>query len=82
MNPVMVLLKHRTDLPLLFRSQWQIFREAGRLLVDRSRCMDMLNLLPRRGLRCLIVLSSGRSGHAEQEPNPISNREESLSHGK
>jgi hypothetical protein len=42
----------------------------------------MLKLLTRRGLRCLIVLSSGSSGHAEQEPNPISNREESLSHGK
>jgi hypothetical protein len=82
LNPVMVLLKQRTDLPLLFRSQCQIFREAGQLLVDRLRCMDMLKLLTRRGLRCLIVLSCGRSGHSEQEPNPISDREKSLSHGK
>ncbi len=82
LNPVMVLLKQRTDLPLLFRSQCQILREAGKFLVDRSRCMDMLKLLTRRGLRCLIVLSRGRSGHSEQESNPISNREKSLSHGK
>ena len=76
---MMVLLKQRTDLPLLFRSQCQILREAGKFLVDRSRCMDMLKLLTRRGLRCLIVLSRGRS---EQESNPISKREKSLSHRK
>ena len=34
LNSVMVLFKKRPDLPLLFRSQFQIFREAGKFLVN------------------------------------------------
>jgi hypothetical protein len=47
LNPVMVLLKQRPDLLLLFRSQLQIFRKASKFLVDRLRRMNMLKLLPR-----------------------------------
>jgi len=47
LNSVMVLLKQRPDLLLLFRSQLQIFRKASKLLVDRLRRMNMLKLLPR-----------------------------------
>jgi hypothetical protein len=58
LNPIMVLLKQRLDLLLLFRSQLQIFRKASKFLVDRLRRMDMLKLLTRRGLLYPIVLSS------------------------
>ena len=47
LNPIVVLLKQRPDLPLLFRSQLQIFRKASKFLVDRLRRMDMLKLLAR-----------------------------------
>src|SRR5450755_3566951 len=42
LNPILVLLKHRPDQLLLFRSQLQIFREASKFLVDRLWRMDML----------------------------------------
>jgi hypothetical protein len=47
LNPIVVLLKQRPDLLLLFRSQLQIFRKPGKFLVDRLRRMDMLKLLTR-----------------------------------
>jgi hypothetical protein len=47
LNPIMVLVKQRPDLLLLFRSQLQIFRKANKLLVDRLRRVDMLKLLTR-----------------------------------
>jgi hypothetical protein len=34
LNPVMVLHEQRPNLPLLFASQLQIFRETGKFLVD------------------------------------------------
>jgi hypothetical protein len=37
LNPVVVRVKQRPDLLLLFRSQLQIFREPGKFLVDRLR---------------------------------------------
>jgi hypothetical protein len=46
LNPIVVLVKQRTDLPLLFRRQLQIFRKASKFLVDRLRRMD-LKLLTR-----------------------------------
>src|SRR6266446_3753068 len=47
LNPIVVLLKQRPDLLLLFRSQLQILRKASKFLVDRLRRMDMLKLLTR-----------------------------------
>jgi len=47
LNPIMVLLKQRPDLLLLFRGQLQILRKASKFLVDRLRRMDMLKLLAR-----------------------------------
>jgi hypothetical protein len=47
LNPVMVLLKQRPDLLLLFRSQLQIFSKASKFLVDGLRRMDVLKLLTR-----------------------------------
>ena len=47
LNLIVVLLKQRPDLPLLFRSQLQIFRKASELLINRLRRMDMLKLLAR-----------------------------------
>jgi len=47
LNPIVVLLKQRPDLLLLFRSQLQIFRQASKFLVDRLRRMDVLKLLAR-----------------------------------
>jgi hypothetical protein len=47
LNPIMVLLKHRPDPLLLFRSQLQIFRKAGKFLIDRLRRMDLPKLLTR-----------------------------------
>jgi len=47
LNLIVVLVKQRPDLLLLFRSQLQIFREASKFLVDRLRRMDMLKLLTR-----------------------------------
>jgi hypothetical protein len=46
---VVVLLKQRPDLPLLFSIQLQILREASKFLVDLGG-MDMLKFLTRRGL--------------------------------
>jgi hypothetical protein len=65
LNPVVVLVKQRSDLPLLFRSQLQIFRKPSKFLVDRLWRMDMLKLLTRGGLLYAIVLSHGRAGHSE-----------------
>lgn len=42
---VVMVPKQRPDLLLLFRSQFQIFSEACKFLVDRLRCMDTLQLL-------------------------------------
>jgi hypothetical protein len=47
LNPVMMLLKQRAHLLLLFRTQLQIFRQLSKFLVDRLRRMDMLKLLTR-----------------------------------
>ena len=47
LNPIMVILKQRSDLLLLFRSQLQIFRKASKFLVDRLWRMDVLKLLTR-----------------------------------
>jgi hypothetical protein len=84
LNPVVVRVKQRPDLLLLFRSQLQIFREPGKFLVDRLRRMDLLKLLTRRGLGPLvlrtIVLSYERTSHSQHEHNPIGKRERSISH--
>ena len=82
LNLIMVLLKQRPDVLLLFRSQLQLFRKAAKLLVDRSRRMDTLKLLARRGLLCPMVLSYGRAGHSEHEHNPTGKHERSISHGQ
>ena len=47
LNPVVVLLKQRPDMLLLFRSQFQIFRQVSKFLIDRLRRMDVLRLLTR-----------------------------------
>jgi len=47
LNFIVVLLKERPDLLLLFRSQLQIFRKLSKFLVDRLRRIDMLKLLTR-----------------------------------
>ena len=47
LNLIVVLLKQRPDLLLLFRSQLQIFRQASKFLVDRLRRMDVLKQLAR-----------------------------------
>ena len=47
LNLIVVLLKQRPDLLLLFWSQLQIFRKASKFLVDRLRRMDVLKLLTR-----------------------------------
>ena len=47
LNLVVVLLKQRPDLLLLFRSQLQIFRKLSKFLVDRLRRVHMLKLLTR-----------------------------------
>src|SRR5258705_1645880 len=61
LNPVMVLIKQRPDLLLLFRSQFEVFRKVSKFLVDRLRRVDVLKLLTRRGLLCPVVLSYGLS---------------------
>jgi hypothetical protein len=47
LNLIVVLVKQRADLLLLFWSQLQIFCEVSKFLVDRLRRMDMLKLLTR-----------------------------------
>jgi len=47
LNLIVVLLKERPDLLLLFLSQLQIFRKASKFLVHRLRRMDTLKLLTR-----------------------------------
>ena len=47
LNLIVVLVEQGQDLPLLFRSQLQIFRKASKFLVDRVRRMDLLQLLTR-----------------------------------
>jgi hypothetical protein len=59
----MVLLEQTPDLLLLFPSQFQFLRQAGKFLSDRLRPMDTLELLQRRGVLFLIVLSYGRKVH-------------------
>jgi hypothetical protein len=82
LNPVMVLLKQRPDLLLLFVSQLQISRKLSKFLVDRLRRMDTLKLLTRRGLIFPTVLSCGWKGHSEHEHNPIGKSVSSISHGQ
>jgi hypothetical protein len=45
LNVVVVLLKQRPDLLLLFQRQRQIFRKASKFLVDQSRGVDLPKLL-------------------------------------
>lgn len=53
---VVMVLKQRPNLLLLFRSQFQIFGKASKFLVDRLRSMDMLQLLTCWGLlRCIVL---------------------------
>jgi len=80
LNPIVVCVKQRPDLLLLFRSQLQIFRKPGKFLVDRLRRMDLLQLLTRRGLLCPLVLSYASTSHSQHEHNPIGKRERSISH--
>jgi hypothetical protein len=47
LDHIVVLLKQRPDLVLLFRSQSNIFRKASKFLVDRLGRMDLLKLLTR-----------------------------------
>ena len=79
LNLVVVLLEQRPDLLLLLRSQLQIFCKVSELLVDRSRCMDMLKLMTRRGLLWPVVLSQG-APNSEHEHKPICKRGRSISH--
>ena|GEM_PF-5359991 len=80
LNPIVVLLKKRPNLALLFRSQLQIFRKASKFLVDRLRRVDMLQLLTRRGL-LFSILGYGKTGHCEHEHKPVCNSETPMSHG-
>jgi hypothetical protein len=59
LNLIVVLLKQRPDLLLLFQSQLQILSEASELLIDRLRRVDMLQLLMRRRLLCPVILGYG-----------------------
>ena len=47
---IVMFLQQRPYLLLLCRCQFQIFRKVGKLLVDRLRRMDVLQLLTRGGL--------------------------------
>ena len=47
LNFIVVLLKERTDLLLLLRSQLQVFGELRELLIDGLRRVDTLQLLTR-----------------------------------
>jgi len=47
LNPIMMLLKQRAHLLLLFRSQLQIFRELSKFFVNRFRRVGALALLTR-----------------------------------
>ena len=47
LNVIVVLLKQGPDLPLLFRSQLQIFCKASKFLINQLRRMDMLKLFAR-----------------------------------
>jgi hypothetical protein len=78
---VMVLLKQRPNLLLLFRRQLEIFREASKFLIDRLWRMDMLELLTRCGLLCPIILSDGGTGHCDREHNSTCKCDESIWNG-
>ena len=47
LNLIVVLLKQRPDLLLLFRSHLRIFPKPAKFLVDRLRRTNMLKLLTR-----------------------------------
>jgi len=81
LNLVVVLLKQRPDLLLLIQSQLQIFREASELLIDRLRCMDMLQLLLRRRLLRPVILGYGGNGYSKQDYKSTAKRQMSNSHG-
>ena len=80
LNLIVVLLKQRPDLPMLFPSQLQIFRKASEFLINRLRRRDLLKLLARRGLLASI-LSYAKTGSSEHEQSHIYKRVRSLSHG-
>jgi hypothetical protein len=80
LNLIMVLLKQRPHLLLLFRSQLQILRKARKFLVNRLRCMNMLKLLACGGLLS-FSLSHAKTSRSEHEHNPICKRVRSISHG-
>jgi hypothetical protein len=64
---VVMFLKQRPDLLLLFRSQFQIFGKASKFLVNRLRRMDMLQLLTCRGLLCSVVLCYAGTAYSERQ---------------
>jgi hypothetical protein len=70
LNPIVVFLKQRPDLLLLFGSQLQIFRKPSKFLVDRLRRMDVLKLLTRRRRLFSIVLSNDRAGYSVHDHDP------------
>jgi hypothetical protein len=82
LNPIVVIVKDRPDLLLLYLSQLQNCRKASKFLVDRLRRVDILKLLTGRGLPFPIVLSYGRTGHSEHEHDRIRKCERSISHGQ
>jgi hypothetical protein len=79
LNVVVVRLKQRPHLLLLFRSQLEIFRKAGKFLVDRLGRMNTLKLVTLGGL-CPTVLSCAKTSHAHYEHSSIGKRERLISH--
>jgi hypothetical protein len=73
LNPIVVLLKRRPNLLLLFCGQLQIFRKVSEFLVDRLRRVDLLKVLTRRGLLCCF-LGHGRTNYAQHQHNSIGKR--------
>ena len=79
LNLVMVLVKQRPDLPLLFRSQLQTFCKVNELLIDRAvwtccSCSRAVGCCPP------IVLSYVRTGHSKHEHSLICKGKTSISH--
>ena len=78
----MVFLEQGPDVLPLFRRQFQIFGEAGKLLIDRLWCMEVLKLLSRGGLPRPVILTCGRPGNSEQEHSSIGKCQWTISHEK
>jgi hypothetical protein len=55
LNPIVVLLKQRLNLLLLFSGQPKVFRKVSEFLVDRLRRVDLLKLLTRRALLSALI---------------------------